>query len=123
MIRSREEMGRRGEIKAVEYLQSKGYHILDRNLRIRGGEIDIIARRGRDIVFVEVKTRSSAVYGFPEESVGRKKRQHIQRAINEYVRRMRVDQHFALRFDIISLLSRQEGHDFEIRHIENIELQ
>lgn len=61
--------GNYGEDLAYKYLQKMGYKIIERNYRIRGGEIDIVAREGDTLVFVEVKTRWSREYGFPVESM------------------------------------------------------
>jgi putative endonuclease len=63
-------LGEAGERYATDYLIKNGYKILDRNWRIRGGEIDIVALYKSTLVFVEVKTRTSTSYGTPEESIG-----------------------------------------------------
>ncbi len=62
-------IGNQGENLACEHLKKQGYKILERNYRIRGGEIDIVAREGNTLVFVEVKTRWSHDYGLPVESM------------------------------------------------------
>lgn len=62
-------IGNYGETLACEYLKKQGYQIIERNYRIRGGEIDIVAKDDDYIVFVEVKTRSSHEYGLPVESI------------------------------------------------------
>lgn len=61
--------GKRGEDLAASYLQKQGFKILDRNFRIRGGEIDIVGIDGDTLAFIEVKTRSSSVFGSPLESI------------------------------------------------------
>lgn len=61
--------GNYGETLAVNYLKKLGYKILERNYRIRGGEIDIVARDGECLVFIEVKARWSHEYGLPVESI------------------------------------------------------
>src|SRR5687768_1468805 len=63
------QTGNKGESLACEYLASLGYKIMDRNFRIRGGEVDIVAREGEYLVFIEVKTRYSHEYGLPVESI------------------------------------------------------
>lgn len=63
------QTGNKGEDLACEFLQKQGYKILERNFRIRGGEIDIVARGGEVLVFVEVKTRYSHDFGLPAESI------------------------------------------------------
>ena len=81
------ETGRLGEERVCEYLTGQGYHIVSRNFRIKGGEIDIIAENGDYIVFVEVKSRKpdSMVGGF--EAVNRRKQGLVIRAAAEYLRR------------------------------------
>ena len=66
-------LGQKGEALAVDYLKRKGYQILHTNWRFEKYELDIIARIGNDIVFVEVKTRSGSSHGFPEQAVTQKK--------------------------------------------------
>jgi putative endonuclease len=63
------ELGRRGEQLAVDHLEARGMAVLERNWRCRLGEIDIVARDGGDLVFVEVKTRSNGDYGHPFEAI------------------------------------------------------
>jgi putative endonuclease len=76
MARS-QTIGRWGEDVAARFLQAKGYEILQRNVRTAYGELDIIARWGGTIVFVEVKTRTSSSFGLPEISVGTRKIRHL----------------------------------------------
>src|SRR3989338_2791101 len=66
---SKTQSGNYGESLAVNFLKKRGYKILERNYRIRGGEIDIVAREGELLVFVEVKARWSHEYGLPSESI------------------------------------------------------
>ena len=66
---SKTQSGNYGESLAVNFLKKQGYKILERNYRIRGGEIDIVARDGEFLVFVEVKARWSHEYGLPSESI------------------------------------------------------
>ena len=75
----RRRFGNKAENLAARFLISKGYKILKHQYRTRGGEIDLIARDGDEIVFVEVKARTSNEFGYPEESVTRSKLQKIQR--------------------------------------------
>ena len=66
---SKDELGRRGEDLAARFLEDAGYRVVERNWRCARGEIDIIARTGDTIVFVEVKTRSSLAFGHPFEAI------------------------------------------------------
>lgn len=77
-------IGKFGEDLAVSYLKKHGYKIIERNFRIRGGEIDIIALDKDTLVYVEVKTRSSHQFGLPEESVGYHKLRFLERASKFY---------------------------------------
>lgn len=69
--------GNKGEQSAVEYLSKLGYTIITTNYRVKTGEIDIIAKDKDYLVFIEVKTRRSTIYGFPAEAVNYKKQQKI----------------------------------------------
>ena len=80
----RRDMGIFGEQKAAEMLLRDGYQILERNYRCRMGEIDIVARTGMTIVFVEVKSRRSDMYGMPADAVTGAKRDHIRRVAMYY---------------------------------------
>ena len=96
------DLGKRGEQLAVEFLQKKGYQIIERNWHLGKNEIDIIARDGKFIVVVEVKTRSSNQLMEPETAVTRDKQKILVRAANAYVRYNHIDSE--VRFDIISIL-------------------
>ncbi|MBQ7160359.1 MAG: YraN family protein [Clostridia bacterium] len=82
--------GARGERYAARWLRLHGYRVVGRNVEMRSGEIDIIAKRGKYLVFCEVKTRTEtpalAVYGRPALAVNREKRRHIVYAAKQYLR-------------------------------------
>ncbi len=80
-------LGRWGEGRAAAYLERQGYRILDRNVRTPCGEIDLIACRGSDLIFVEVKTRRNKKFGFPEAAVNRAKQARVQAAAEHYLQR------------------------------------
>ena len=96
------ELGQRGEIIAQSFLKDKGYKILHVNWRIRRLEIDIIAMDGETLVFVEVKTRQTLLFGEPENAVNYKKQKSLIHAANAYVVRNRIEND--ARFDIISII-------------------
>jgi putative endonuclease len=77
LTRERQNKGARGEQRAVEYLQEQGYRILERNYRCPLGEMDIIAREGKTVVFVEVKTRASDRFGSPQAAIGPQKQRRM----------------------------------------------
>jgi putative endonuclease len=78
-------LGRRGEALAAEYLTSLGYSILGKNYRTRYGEIDLIAAQTGVIVFVEIKTRRTARYGWPEPALSRRKRDRMVATAESYM--------------------------------------
>jgi putative endonuclease len=79
------EIGRIGEELARTHLEAKGYRIVATNFRCRWGEIDLIARDGREWVFVEVRTRRSGTYGGPEESITESKARHLILAAQDFL--------------------------------------
>lgn len=108
-----QQLGKLGEDMAAQYLEEKGFKVLSRNYCTRKGELDIIAARGNELHFVEVKTRNGELFGRPADSVGKQKIQHMRAAAGEYLSRIR-DRHGPGRcpqFDVIEI---------QIDHIENI---
>lgn len=81
----RKEVGSQGEKVAQDFLKKKGYRLLDTNFRSREGEIDIVARKGKCLVFVEVRTRSSPSFGTPEESITSTKKERLIRLALAYL--------------------------------------
>ena len=93
--------GRKGEELAAAFLLQKGYEILRRNFTFRRCEIDIIARKDDWLLFIEVKTRSSLVFGHPEEFVETAQAARIMHAAEEFI--FTTNWHGHIRFDIISV--------------------
>jgi putative endonuclease len=110
-------LGDKGERVAAAYLEGKGYRILHRNYRFGRGEIDLIARKGGTIVFVEVKTRSSDSHGEPEEAVTPAKVRQIRKVASAYLAQRRIGE-CDCRFDVIAVLPREGG--LTVRHTEDI---
>jgi putative endonuclease len=111
--------GEWGEQVAAELLKKSGYSIL--GMRVRFGareEIDIVARDGGILVFVEVKTRKSENYGRPSVSVDRKKRHLLSRAAVRYLKRLK-NPRVCFRFDIVEVIGEPDGEKPKLRHIEN----
>jgi putative endonuclease len=79
------DLGKTGEELAVQYFITRGYEILHQNWRFSHYEIDLIAKKNNKLHFVEVKTRTSSLYGHPEESVTKKKFKYLQKAADEYL--------------------------------------
>ena len=95
------DLGKKGEDLAVHYLEERGFKILERNWRFRHKEVDIIAREGSFLVIVEVKTRSTSAFGFPDESINDAKVDLLADAAEQYLEEKDID--LELRFDIISI--------------------
>ncbi|MGI6721732.1 MAG: YraN family protein [Anaerovoracaceae bacterium] len=99
---NRKELGRLGEEQAAAMLRAKGYTIVERNWSCRAGELDLIARRGYTVVFVEVKTRRSLDFGTPAEAVNADKRRHIRHAASSYLK-MNHMENVDVRFDVVEI--------------------
>ncbi|MEM6316175.1 MAG: YraN family protein [Bacteroidota bacterium] len=110
------ETGKKGEALAVDFLKEKGYEIVETNWRFRRSEVDIIAKDGKILVFVEVKTRSYDYFGKPESFVSARKKTLLQDAASAYTHQ--VKHTWEIRFDIIGILLRSEA-DIEISHFED----
>ena len=98
----RRKIGDKGEEEAANFLFANGYEVLNRNYRYGRGEIDIIARKGDTLAFVEVKTRKNIVYGYPESFVSENQQELILSAAEEYIKQ--YDWRGTIRFDIIAIL-------------------
>ena len=109
MILNKFQLGRKAEDEAADYLSKNGYRILHRNLRARFGEIDVVARDGPALCFVEIKARSSTRFGFPEEAVHPMKRRQLVRLASWYLQSRKPAGHSHVRFDVLSLLSGPDG--------------
>lgn len=101
------ELGRAGEKAAAELLRSKGYEIVGAGFLARRGELDLVCRRGDQLVVVEVKTRSSDLFGAPLEAVGPRKRRALIAAAAEY--RALAEWRGSIRYAVIGLWSRPDG--------------
>jgi putative endonuclease len=99
----RKSIGARGEEIATVFLRQQKYRIIENNYRCRCGEVDIIARDGKTIVFVEVKTRRTASYGLPQLAVTPFKQRQISKAALTYLTKNRLMEAKA-RFDVIGIL-------------------
>lgn len=124
MNQSRKELGRWGESFAAEYLRDLGYEIISRNVRTPYGEIDIIAQQTSNTtkheimtVFVEVKTRTSKSYGYPEEAITPRKQINLVSAAQHYLQEhSEFDMHW--RIDVIAI-ERYPNKSPSIKHFEN----
>jgi putative endonuclease len=97
------DLGRRGEAAAADFLRSLGFRILERRLRSRAGEIDLVAAEGETLVFVEVKSRSGEGFGRPAEAVDRRKQARMTRAAAAYLVSLGGPDR-ACRFDVVEVV-------------------
>ncbi|MFN0275766.1 MAG: YraN family protein [Chitinophagales bacterium] len=110
------ELGKKGEEKASEFLRKKGYEILVTNWRSGRAEVDIIAKHKNVVVFIEVKTRTSYAFGYPEESVSSQKQKLMAKAAGDYLYENKLENE--IRYDIIAVYSSKDGKWF-IKHFED----
>jgi putative endonuclease len=118
VLRSKRELGTRGEKLARDFLRKKGYRLRETNYRCREGEIDIVAQHGDYLVFVEVRTRSSADFGSPEESVTAAKREKLVSLALRYLQTHQNSPPF-WRIDVVAIELDQKGKVSRIELIEN----
>ena len=100
---ARRAQGDAAEERACRHLDRSGFTIVERNFRTRGGEIDIVARKGDVLVFVEVRSREDAAFGTPEESVTLAKRRRIVAAARQYLSKVPPSSWREARFDVIAI--------------------
>lgn len=110
---NKRKLGSNYEHKAVEYLSKKGYLILECNYRTRSGEIDIVAKDGECICFVEVKFRTTNMYGNPLEAVDNRKQKQIRKIASIYLMKHGLTEWTPCRFDVIAFAGEN------LTHIEN----
>lgn len=110
------EIGKAGEIAARNFLENKGYTVLEANWRFHRAEVDLIAKDGNILVFVEVKTRSSEAFGKPESFVDARKQRFLAEAASAYMEQ--IDHNWEIRFDIVSVLL-EPGAEALLEHFED----
>lgn len=114
---SGKSLGDHGEALAAVHLERAGWTILDRNFRMGRKEIDLVARRGEVVAFVEVKTRAGAGYGHPLEAITWKKRREIQQVAASWVDRFGRPEH-TYRFDAVAIFADGAGAP-RVEHVED----
>lgn len=107
------QRGRAAEDLAAAHLTGKGLHIVTRNYRVAGGEIDLIARHGPELVFVEVRSRRSAAFGSAAESVTPAKRRRLLLAAQHYLLGLGQRTPPPCRFDIVSITGPLDAQHLE----------
>ena len=106
-MQNRRQIGTEEEALAAAFLKEQGYRILEQNFRCRLGEIDIIARDGSALVFIEVKYRKNSKYGNQAEAVDRRKQQKICKVADYYRMKYRIPDGQACRFDVVAIQGRE----------------
>ena len=122
MSSSNRRLGEWGERQARLHLEDKGYSLLANNFRCRAGEIDIVARQGDQVVFVEVKARRGDAYGRAEESISPARAERLADVAEEFMQtRMagEFDSGTAWRIDLVCLNMDRQGRLLSVNHIEN----
>ncbi|HEY5575352.1 MAG TPA: YraN family protein [Clostridiaceae bacterium] len=112
------DIGNLGEIISENFLIDSGYIILDRNFRCKTGEIDLIAKDGDYICFIEVKTRCGSLFGNPCEAVTYPKQQRICKTAQMYILKKKLFK-FNFRFDVIEVILNKENGSSSIKLIKN----
>ena len=121
MTAARVKLGKRGEKLASSYLREVGYGILDSNYRCPWGEIDLVARDGEELAFVEVRTRRTATFGTPGESITRRKADHLVAAAQHYLQNHVPGNHrgdLPWRIDLVSVQMTDNHPSPLIEHIK-----
>lgn len=115
----RQLLGKLGEDFATDYLRKQKFIILERNFKKRYGEIDIIARQGQVLVFIEVKTRIGRAFGLPEESVTLRKLQEVKQTALLY-KSFHPELPEQMRIDVISIELHADHSIANFKHIPNV---
>ncbi len=109
------ELGKKGELLAVNFLTETGYTIMAKNYRYNKAEIDILARKANILAVIEVKTRSSTDFGDPQNFVKPKQIQQLVKATDHYITQNNLD--VEVRFDIIAIT--KQNNSYRITHLED----
>ena len=111
--------GKCGEDCAAQYLKKQGYKILEQNYKNKIGEIDIIAKHNKTLVFIEVKTRKNSEFGTPAEAVTYYKKQKIVNTARYYLAKNPTDMDIS--FDVIEVFGSFDGTQFELYNINHLQ--
>lgn len=111
--KNKRKIGAEQEELAEQYLIKQGYHILQKNFYSRFGEIDIIAKKDKYLVFIEVKYRKDEKMGFPEEAIDMRKQNNIIQMARFYMFQKKISENTPCRFDVVCILGEK------IRLLEN----
>jgi putative endonuclease len=109
-----------GEETAKNYLEARGIRIVEKNYRTPSGEIDLIGFENDDLIFFEVKTRSSIKFGYPEEAVDTKKIEKIEMVANEYLDTLSTN-NLNWRIDTVAIIRNPNTQKYQIKWFKNVE--
>lgn len=109
------QLGAKGEVLATDLLRKKGYSIMAQNWRSGKNELDVVAKIGETLVFIEVKTRSTDFFGDPSEAVSSAQQKRIIKAANDYLEQHELE--LEARFDVISIVS--NAKETIVEHMED----
>ncbi|MBU2265384.1 YraN family protein [Patescibacteria group bacterium] len=112
------QTGRLGEGIAKEYLEKKGYNIIEQNYRTKYAEIDLVAKQGKELVFVEVRTKRGDMFGTPEDSLSRKKMLKLRK--NAWVYVAKTGWKGVYQIDAICIVLKPDNTTERLEHYENI---
>ena len=110
--------GKLGEEIAKGYLEKKGFEIVEQNYKTKYSEIDIVAKQGKELVFVEVRTKIGENFGSPEESLDKKKLRKLQFNARSYIWKNRWKENY--RIDAVCLVLKPDNSIERLEHYENI---
>lgn len=117
--RQKKLLGKKGEDIALSYLTKKGYQLVARNYRFsRYGELDLVMRDGKYLVFIEVRTKKNKMYGSPLETIDYAKRRQIEKMAQLFLVKEKLSQDTFCRFDAIGIIL-PEKNEPEIEHIQD----
>jgi putative endonuclease len=113
MAMQKKELGKKGEEKALRFLKKKGYRIIEKNYVCKMGEMDLIAKEKDTLVFIEVKTRTSTMFGPPQLAVTKFKQRQLSKVALNFLKEKKLEDVKA-RFDVVAILLVQEGEEIEL---------
>jgi putative endonuclease len=114
-------LGKTGEDMAAEYLEDKGYDIIERNCRNKYGEIDLVCKKGDCLIFAEVKTRIGEQFGLPEDAINKEKINKLIKNAAAYVA-FKAKDIYMYRIDAVCIVLDENMNPVRINHYENITL-
>ena len=118
MTHERKKLGSHGEDLAVEFLKRQGYRILQRNFKLKFGEIDIVAQEGDTVCFIEVRTKTGDELGTPFESITPFKQRKLSRLALAYLKNQYKSVEVRARFDVVAVFS-EDGKEEKVEIIKN----